>query len=282
MPHGSGAVTIPRRLPMPARAPHLRFALALAILTITLDASAARAQARMQAVPASTIAPRSGYKISAWRNKAIDQHNQSLLVRASMTGAPDGMVLFRTEMGATDKAMRAIASLGGEIMAHFDDVGYFRARIPLKQFARAQAVPGVLMAMIDGAALSYGAVQPNVSYPEPKKSKADSLKADSVARDSTAKDSARVAAMPLIPAAARAAETPFVAMNDMRSYDLRKIDPRFDGRGVTVAVLEFGTFDFLHPALQNAKALDGSTIRKLRGIITPFSYDPDFLQPEEI
>ena len=62
-----------------------------------------------------------------------------------------------------------------------------------------------------------------------------------------------------------AAETPYVAMNDMRAYDFRRSDPRFDGRGITVAVLEFGTLDFMHPSLQKAKSLDGSTIQKLRG-----------------
>src|SRR5207249_1106851 len=102
--------------------------------------------------------------------------------------------------------------------------------------------------------LTYSRSQDMVTYPQPKKSKADSLRADSVAKDSTAKDSVRIAAMPLIPDAARAAETPYIAMNDMRSYDLRKIDPRFDGRG--------------------------STVPKLRGVITPYSYDPDFAQPE--
>src|SRR5205085_1653700 len=73
---------------------------------------------------------------------------------------------------------------------------------------------------------------------------------------------------------------PYVGMNDMRAYDLRRIDSRFDGRGATVAVLEGGTFDFLNPVLQNAKSLDGRTIPKLAGVITPFSFDPDINQPE--
>jgi len=176
--------------------------------------------------------------------------------------------------------MRGVAALGGDIVAHFDDIGYFRARLPLTQFGKAKSVPGVLMALIDGATNSFGSVQPLVTYPEPRKSKADSLKADSARKDSLAADSIRVAALPLIPDAARGAETPFVSMNDMRAYDLRRMDPRFDGRGATVAVLEGGTFDFLTPALQNAKALDGHTIQKLAGVITSFAFDADISQPE--
>jgi hypothetical protein len=249
-------------------------ALALAIL----------ASAPTRAVNAQSgskrIAEKTGYRISSWRTKGIDQQNQLQLVRAAMTGAPDGMVMFATEMGDTDKCIRAVTALGGEIMARFDEIGYFRARLPLKQFRKAESTPGMLMALIEGGALTYSRSHDMVSYPEPKKSKADSIKADSIAKDSTRKDSIRIAAVPLIPEAAKVPESPYVAMNDMRAYDLRKLDPRFDGRGATVAFLEYGTLDFMHPALQNAKSLDGSTITKLRGVITPYSYDPDFVQPE--
>jgi hypothetical protein len=226
----------------------------------------------------SAIAERSGYRISSWKNAGLDHQNQLYLVKAAVEGKPDGMILFATEMGATDRVIRGIAALGGELMARFDEVGYFRARLPLKQFAKAQAIPGVLIAMIEGGALTYSPGL--VSYPEPKKSKADSLRADSVRKDSLVKDSLRVAALPLIPDAARAAESPYVAFNEMRSYDLRKQDARFDGRGVTIAVLEYGLIDVLHPALQKALTADGRPIRKLRGVITPYSYDPDFVQPD--
>ena len=49
-----------------------------------------------------------------------------------------------------------LTALGGDIMARFDDVGYFRARLPLKQFAKAKAAPGVLMALIAGDAVWTG------------------------------------------------------------------------------------------------------------------------------
>jgi len=251
----------------------------LALVLLVAAGAAPASLVAQQASTAATIATRSGYRISSWRHRGVDHHNRLQLVRAAMTGAPDGMILFATEMGATGRVIQAVAGLGAEIMARFDEVGYFRARLPLREFAAAEALPGVLMVLIEGGALSYSAAQGMVRYLEPRKSKPDSIRADSVAKDSVAKENARTLAMPAIPPAAFAPETPYVAMNDMRSYDLRRRDPRFDGRGVTVAVLEYGTLDFLHPALQEATALDGSTVRKIRGVITPFSYDPDFVKP---
>ena len=229
---------------------------------------------------AAQIAEKTGFKITSWENRAIKQHNRLQLVRAEMTGAPDGMILFATEVGVTDHVIQGIAALGGEIMARFDEIGYFRARLPLKQFSRAETTPGVLMALIDGGALAFSGAQGLVSYPAPRKSKADSTEAARAAKDSIARVDSITNVLPLIPDQAYGEGSPYVAMNDMLSYDLQRMDPRFDGRGAMVAVLEYGTLDFLHPALQKATSLDGREIRKVAGVITPFSYDPDFVSPE--
>src|ERR1051325_8434649 len=251
----------------------------VAVCVLATHPSSTGAQTQAGRAATFRIADRSGLRISSWRNHGIDHHNQLLLVRAAMEGKPDGIVLFATEMGATDRVIRDVAASGGELMTRFDDVGYFRARLPLKQFMKAAALPGVLLAIIDGGALEYGRAESVVNYPVPKKSKADSLKADSIAKDSTRKDSVRVAALPLIPDAARAG-SPYLAMNEMRAYDLRKMDARFDGRGFTVAVLEGGLYDVLHPALQHALSADGQKIQKLRAVISAHGYDPDIVQPD--
>src|SRR5690242_3381291 len=86
----------------------------------------ASAPAEHKLVRAADIADKTGWKVSAWRFKGINHQNDLQLVRSAMTGAPDGMVLFATEMGATDKVIREVASLGAEITARFDEVGYFR------------------------------------------------------------------------------------------------------------------------------------------------------------
>jgi hypothetical protein len=200
-----------------------------------------------------------------------------LLAKALASGKSDILVLFATEMGATERMAQAAAALGAQIQARFDDVGYFRARAPVARFDELRRLPGVLIARINAGALSYDAEIDHVSYAEPRKTWADSVRADSVKKDSLAKDSARTAALPLPPEAARQAESPYVAANNARSYDLRRIDPRFDGRGVTIAILEGGILDLLNPVLQKATALDGHDIPKIRGVITSRSYDPDLV-----
>jgi hypothetical protein len=235
-------------------------------LTVTGAADAQRTQPPLNASRSLAI--------SSWQVKGIDQHNRMLLAKAAALGKTEMVVLFATEMGATDRVIRAAAAKGALVLARFDDVGYFRARAPVVRFNELQALPGVLMIRIDGG-LSYDSEQGFVSYPEPKKSRADSIRADSIKKDSTAKDSMRILGLPLAPEAARAAQSPYVAANDMRSYDLRAMDARFDGRGITIGVLEFGTLDFSNPSLKTAKSVTGETIPKVRGVITPRSYDPD-------
>jgi hypothetical protein len=225
----------------------------------------------------------SGYAISAWRDSAIDHHNQVLLMRAALHGQSEGIVLFATAMGETPRTVTELVALGAEVQQRFDEIGYVRARIALRDFPRAQNAPGVLMALIDGAAATYLDIFPRVRYPfSAPMSGAEQLRADSVARQRAAKENAEVAALPLIPDAARAPNSPYFAFDEMRMSDFRRIDPRFDGRGVTIAVLESGTFDFTHPALLHAYDVNGKQIPKLRGVLNPISYDPDIPNPQAI
>jgi hypothetical protein len=212
----------------------------------------------------------------------MDQHNRMLLARAVAAGKTDGIVMVATEMGRTAEVITAAAALGAQIQARFDDVGYFRVRLPLSRFERLQTLPGVLIAQLDGSAYVYQLETDFVRYEKPKLIGADSIRADSIRRDSTARDSARVAALPLPPARALEAESPFSPMNDMRSYDLRRMDPRFDGRGVTIAVLEGGTLDFLHPALRFALDAKGDTVPKIRGVLSPLAYEPYVAAPRSL
>ena len=217
--------------------------------------------------------------ISSWRIGGIDQHNRLLLARAASLGKTDGLVLLATEMGRTGAVLDAAAALGADVQSRFDDVGYARVRIPLSRFAQVRAIPGVLIAQIDASTYIYAYDLDNVRYEKGKVARGDSIRADSVRRDSTARDSALVAQLPMPPAAALAAESPFVTANDMRSVDLRRMDSRFDGRGITVAVLEAGTLDFLHPALQTARTLSGDSVAKIRGVIAPLAYERDIIAP---
>src|SRR2546425_216780 len=76
--------------------------------------------------------------------RGIDHHNRVLLLRARVQGKTAGIVLILTRLGTVPQVMEQVRALGAEIQAHFDEVGYVRVRLPLAQFARLRAIPGVL------------------------------------------------------------------------------------------------------------------------------------------
>ncbi len=193
--------------------------------------------------------------------RGIDHHNRLLLVRAKATGKTDGIVLLATRLGATDSVLRAVEALGGRVRTRFDDVGYARVRLPLAQFARVRALPGVIATRIEG-----GQFYANDQGTDPAAMKL-------LGRLGPKPDSARHPTLPPLPAAALAAESPYVPIATLGVHRLRAAHPTFDGRGVTIAVLEGGTLDFLHPSLQGAKQLTGDSVAKIRGVIDPALYE---------
>ncbi len=192
----------------------------------------------------------------------IDHHNRLLLVRAQATGKTDGIVLLATRLGATDSVVRAAVALGATVETRFDDVGYARVRLPLAQFARVRALPGVIEARIDEGYLSYGYDQGT-----------DPAAIKSLEKTIPKQDTASRHKLPALPAAALTANNPYVPLADMGALQLRAAHPTFDGRGVTIGVLEGGTLDFTHPALQGAKQLTGDSVAKIRGILDPAAYE---------
>src|SRR6266540_2742904 len=202
--------------------------------------------------------------------RGIDHHNRLLLVRSRVQGKPLGVVLILTRLGAAPRVMNEVRGLGAQVQAHFDDVGYLRVRMPLAQFARLRAIPDVIDARIDAGYLSYG-------YDQGTDQAAVKLAERVFERTRAAFDTTTPLPPPL-PAAARGsgiAPNPYVPMADMGSRQFTRAHPTYDGRGVTIGVLEFGVLDMTHPALQTARLITGEPVPKIAAIITASSYDPD-------
>jgi subtilase family protein len=202
--------------------------------------------------------------------QGIDHHNRVLLVRSRLLGKTDAIVLVLARMGAAPHVMEQLRALGAEVQAHFDDVGYLRVRLPLAQFARVQRLPDVIDARIDAGYLSYG-------YDQGTDTAAIKLVNQAVQR-TMAKPDTTGPLPPAIPAAAGAAtpgSNPWIPMADMGSPQFRRTHPTYDGRGVTIGVLEGGVLDLTHPALQGARSVTGDSVPKVVAIITPSSYDAD-------
>src|SRR6266699_761028 len=192
------------------------------------------------------------------KTRGIDHQNRLLVIRALVTGKTHGIVLVAATQGTTSDVARQVTVLGGAVLAEFDDVGYLRTLIPLEILARLRALPAVVEAHIDIGNLSYGYDQgtdPSV------------LKGWN--RGANLRASAADALRPPVPGVARAAQNPYIPMGNMGTPQFTAAQPTYDGRGVTIGVLEQGTLDFTHPALQVAKSLSGDSIPKIRGVITP-------------
>src|SRR5882724_13651182 len=104
---------------------------------------------------AALLAARVGAAQSDLPMRGIDHHNRVLLVRAHVLGRSDGVVLVLTRPAAVPQVTDRLRAIGAEVLAHFDEVGYLRVRLPLAQFARARTLPDVIEARIDAGQLSY-------------------------------------------------------------------------------------------------------------------------------
>ena len=202
--------------------------------------------------------------------RGIDHHNRVLLIRSRVQEKPAGIVLILTRLGSVAQVIDQVRALGAEVQARFDDVGYLRVRMPLAQFARLRAIPDVIEARIDAGYLSYG-------YDQGTDQTAVKL-AERVFERSKAAFDTTAPLPPPLPTAARgtaAGPNPYVPMADMGSPQFTRAHPTYDGRGVTIGVLEGGVLDMTHPALQTARLIGGDSIPKIEAIITSSSYDPD-------
>lgn len=105
--------------------------------------------------PAPPPLSKQGLALSSWKAANPDLQDRLLLAHALAKGKTEAMVLVATEVGGADTVAQAIAALGGDIRARFDEVGYLRARLSLDRFSDVAALPDVLMAHLDGGG-AYG------------------------------------------------------------------------------------------------------------------------------
>jgi subtilisin family serine protease len=200
----------------------------------------------------------------------IDHQNRLLQARARVSGKTDGIVLLLTREGAVSSVVERLPSVGAEVLARFDDVGYLRVRLPLDRLAAVRSMPEVLDAQIDEGFLSYGYAQGT----DPAATKS----LEQFGQRFWGKPDSAGRPLPPVPEAARGAAgrpNPYVPMADMGITRFVREHPTYDGRGVTIGVLENGVLDLAHPTLQLGRTLGGDSTAKVVGIITPASYNRD-------
>ncbi|QKE83266.1 S8 family serine peptidase [Arthrobacter sp. NEB 688] len=153
--------------------------------------------------------------------KKLGQHDVQLLEKAQSAGTKRVTLILAVDKGTTKQVAASIRAQGGFVGMTNDKVGYVRASVPTK------AVPGVAaLAKVRAVDLDE-----SVKLPAPgTEGKAGAAKAVAAPGKST-------------PDA-----NPYMPTRETGSTTFKKANPKWDGRGVTIGVLDSGV-DLDHPAL---------------------------------
>lgn len=175
-----------------------------------------------------------------------DSRQQIAIARAQ--GRTSIVLVVATLPGRAGDAARDAQRLGGDVRFRDDSVGYLRVRLPLDQATAFAESPGVEAAAGD------------VDDSYPTRLSGDGGAAP-VAGDGD-RGTLQAGSEPWPP---RLGDYPlrnaYSPLKDLDAAGFRAQNPTFDGRGVTIAVLD-GNIDMLLPEFQTAYALDGKRIPK--------------------
>lgn len=177
------------------------------------------------------------------------------LAQARARGESDVLMAIASMPGQNARVASLIAELGGTVQFRRDNVDYVRARVPLEQVERLVAHPAV-----HSADLSI-VERPRVFGLADRGDETPSrplLSMPAAAPPDT--DTVRENWPPTL--SAYPLTNRYSPLGDIRALDFLEDNPTFDGRGVTIAMIDMNP-DALAPELQVAKTLDGETVPKI-------------------
>jgi len=189
---------------------------------------------------------------------ALSAVDRMVIARSFAEGKTSDEFLFATDPGKTSGLRAAIARVGGEVKYAADELGYVRAVVPFSALDAVASTPNLLA--LDASVNQF-----------------DGL---SGLDEAPASGAAPIAPLDLpTPNSHTPQDNPFTALRAAGVIPFRRKHPTFDGRGVTIAVIE--PLDPQAPGMQNARTLDGKPVRKVVDRITAVGpHDPtDFGGP---
>ncbi len=152
--------------------------------------------------------------------KGLSKQSRQLLADAKAAGKQTVTLLIATYPGSNKQVAEGIVALGGAIAYRDDDLGYLRAVVPIGQAEAAARLPGVKYADLDEIIPLYDPVPDGIVNPTPQTP----------------------------PGAATPNNNPYMPIGDTGAAQFMAAHPGWDGRGVTVGILDSGiTLD--HPSL---------------------------------
>ena len=180
---------------------------------------------------------------------------RSDLATARARGDHDVLLVIASMPGANARIAKKITAVGGHVQFRDDDVDYLRARVPVDHVETLSSDPAVHSV--------------NISTRPQQQGSGGAGDSAIAATDTTKKRDWPPKLLTWYPITNR-----YDPLGDLRALDFRKQNPTFDGRGVTLAVIDM-SLDPLLPELQAALALDGQAVPKIVGYETAMDGDEE-------
>ena len=178
------------------------------------------------------------------RASRLFKDSRQTLAIARAQGRRDIVLVVAALPNRAEAVAGRARELGGEVRYRNDEVGYLRVRLPIdraSEFAEYDQIESV-------------AADRDESYPGRLSPPAQSGDPGLPSPQDPAQWPPRWGDYPL--------RHPYSPLSDIGAADFRAKHPTFDGRGVTIALID-GNLDLLLPEFQTAYALDGTPIRKV-------------------
>src|SRR5436309_3881078 len=199
----------------------------------------------------ASIAPRGASgQLAPPRRPFLFKDDRGDIATAHARGDTAVTVIIAAMPGATSQLAQTIQRMGGTIRFRDDQVDYIRARVPVDSVERLAHDGNVhsLDITMKGADRGFGASGTAAVAP------ADALPLGPITRDTGDVWPPKQSEYPLTHR--------YDPLRDMNGVAFRKQHPTWDGRGVTLALIDMNP-DPLEPELQQARTLDGKVVRKI-------------------
>ena len=181
------------------------------------------------------------------RRPSLEKSERAILAQAVVEKKSDVGLLIATDCGTTAAIAETIDRLGGSIRYQSDELGYLRARLPTGHAQKVADHSGVVAVDFDNERYRWTGDARQEDQP----------------RQSESKPASRMPG----PDSSTRPEEGHLPLHRMHVPAFFSNHPKFDGRGVVVAVVDT-TLDPLLPELQTALDLQGKSIPKFLDFLT--------------
>jgi hypothetical protein len=198
--------------------------------------------------------------------------NRQLFNRAVVSKLDRIEVMLAADTGKFDAVKSAVTSASGSVLYSDEPTGYLRIELPTAKLASLVATPSIVAYQI---ATNADLIWDQEGPPEwiatmRRGSEVNPL--GGAAKPAKEKDERKNLPFLSVP---ESHQPGYTAEEDTHLGEWYAAHPSWDGRGVTVALMETGDPEFSHPAFRSAKTLDGKDTPKLAFADTIDAPSPD-------